>query len=90
MDLFHFHLPDYNQQIMQVCTKWASKILKKKWSDLYRTFYLFIFYLFFVDGVNKFRVSKQTGQRLPNPRVISNRLTFALGRALGTKNALEN
>ena len=33
------------------------------------------------DGVNQFRVSRATGQPLPNPRVISNRISFALGHA---------
>ena len=34
----------------------------------------------FSDGVNQFRVSRATGDALPNPRVISNRLSFALGQ----------
>ena len=74
MDLYHFHLQDYNQQIIQVHTMLAENLDNK---------YSLIYFLLFLDGVNKFRVSKQTGKRLPNPRIISNRLTFALGRALG-------
>ena len=78
MDLYHFHLQDYNQQIIQVHT-----MLAKIWIKIVRSIIDLIFFLLFLDGVNKFRVSKQTGKRLPNPRIISNRLTFALGRALG-------
>ena len=33
----------------------------------------------FLDGVNQFRVSRATGKALPNPRVISNKISHALG-----------
>ena len=32
-----------------------------------------------LDGVNQFRVSRATGDALPNPRVISNRISHSLG-----------
>ena len=33
----------------------------------------------FLDGVNQFRVSRATGKALPNPRVISNKISHVLG-----------
>ena len=42
-------------------------------------------YCYFSDGVNKFRVSKSTGQPLPNPRFISNVISSVLGQQFNNK-----
>lgn len=60
--------PDYNLRIMRVSIVIHSSSLS--------------IHLSFADGVNQFRVSRATGQPLPNPRVISNRLSFALGHGI--------
>ena len=39
----------------------------------------------FTDGVNKFRVSKATGEPLPNSRLISNRISYVLEQGLNGK-----
>ena len=39
-----------------------------------------------LDGVNQFRVSRATGDPLPNPRVISNQISHVLGyKSFGNK-----
>jgi hypothetical protein len=45
---------------------------------------------FFSDGINSFRVSKATGEPLPNPRIISNRISFALGQQIQNKKVADD
>ena len=50
------------------------------------TFFFHLIVLFpCLDGVNQFRVSRATGEPLPNPRVISNQISYALGWELKNK-----